>query len=209
MRHLPTTTKGERGGAMIEFAFSTLIWVPLLLGVIGIGTELVREIQVTEVCRDASRMYAYGVDFTQLPNQNLVVQIAPNLGITPTSGNGAVILSTVKVISAADCQAGGFTGPDYSGCINFNQPVFVSQIVIGNGTQYKSAFGTPNPSTVSQNTMLTKSSDQVPGVAALIPMNPNNTPFVNLAYIGEVFVNNTDLAGTMFGGSVITAKSIF
>jgi hypothetical protein len=204
------TTEGEGGGAVIEFMFSTLIWVPLLLGVIGIGTELVREIEVTQVCRDAAHMYAYGVDFSQSSSQQLVLQAAPSgLGLAQTGGNGAIILSTIRVISAADCQAGGLQ-PESQHCPNLNLPVFTNQIVIGS-TSLKSSFDNPNPpptdstGAVSQNTTLTSTSDQTPLLTQLLP----SLAAGQVAYVGEVFVNNSDLAWTGFGGSVITSRSIF
>ncbi|MFZ0590683.1 MAG: hypothetical protein WAM39_09385 [Bryobacteraceae bacterium] len=210
MRLRTSRTDAERGSAVIEFMFSTLIWVPLLLGVIGIGTELMREIQVTEMGRDAARMYAYGVDFTQPSSQQLILQVAPNLGLAQTGGNGAIILSTIKVISAADCQAGGFNSPpNYPGCTNFNHPVFINQILIGNSA-YKSSFDNPNPpptvsGAVPQMTTLTSTSDRTPLITQLLP----SLSAGQLAYVGEVFVNNSDLAWTGFGGSVIASQSIF
>ncbi len=208
MQHPVLRTKGERGGAIIEFTFSTLIWVPLLLGIIGIGTELVREIEVTQVCRDAAHMYAYGVDFSQPSSQQLVLQAAPTtLGLTQKGGNGAIILSTIKVISQADCQAGGLSAKN---CANLNQPVFANQIVIGS-TAYKSSFDNPNPpptdssGNVSQATMLNSPSDRTPLITQLLP----SLAAGQVAYIGETFVSNSDLAWTGFGGSVITSRSIF
>lgn len=209
MRQPMFSTEGERGGAVIEFMFSTLIWVPLLLGIIGIGTELVREIQVTQVCRDAAHMYAYGVDFSQSSSQQLILQAAPNLGLAQTGGNGAIILSTIRVISAADCQAGGLTA-DSQNCPNLNQPVFTNQILIGNSA-YKSAFDNPNPPTtdstgaVSQSTTLTSTSDRAPRMNQFLP----SLAAGQMAYVGETFVNNANLAGTGFGGSVIASQSIF
>jgi hypothetical protein len=47
------------GSIMIEFVFSTLFWAMLLMGVSVIGLNLVRSLQVTEVCRDAGHLYAY------------------------------------------------------------------------------------------------------------------------------------------------------
>ena len=209
MRHPIFKTERERGSAVVEFLLSTLIWIPLLLGAIGIGTELVREIQVTQVCRDAARMHAYGVDFSQSSSRKLILQAAPNLGLAQTGGNGAIILSTIKVISAADCQAGGLTA-DQQHCPNLNFPVFTKQILIGNST-YKSSFDNPNPPStdstgaVSQSTTLTSTSDQTPAITQLLP----SLTAGQIAYVGEIFVNNSDLAWTGFGGNVIASQSIF
>jgi hypothetical protein len=203
MRHPVVTSENERGSAFVEFAFSTLVWVPLLLGLIGIGTELIREIEVTQVCRDAAHMSAYGVDFTQSSSQQLILQAAPStLGLAQTGGNGAIILSTIRMISEADCQSGNLSD---QACTNLNQAVFQSQIVIGNSQSYQSSFGTPNASTVSQSTMLTSPSERVPLILQFLPsMTAGQT-----AYVGEVFLNNSDLAWTGIGGSVIASQSIF
>jgi TadE-like protein len=141
-----TMSKGrrvrQRGSAAIEFAFCVgLFWIPLFFGATQFGLQLVQENQVTEVCRDAGHMYAYGISFSQSSNQYLLASFAPNLNIDPTAqgGSSVVILSTVNYISTVECQAGGYA----STCPNYGQIVFTNRVVIGNPAIHTSAFGTP------------------------------------------------------------------
>ncbi len=129
----------QKGSALIEFVLCfALFWVPLFLGTLVIGFNVIRAIQVTQVCRDAGHMYSYGMDFSQSAYQNLLVSLAPGLNMTVSGGKGVVILSTVTYVDQTDCTAGG-----YPHCANLNQTVFTRRIVIGNSGLYSSAFGTP------------------------------------------------------------------
>src|SRR5579875_3756617 len=85
--------QNERGTAVVEFAFCfALFWVPLFLGSIVIGFNLIRAVQVTQVCRDAGHMYAGGIDFSQSTYQNLFVSLAIGLNMSTNGGNGVEIL---------------------------------------------------------------------------------------------------------------------
>ncbi len=141
----------ETGSALIEFLLASIFLIfPLLLGTIVFGLSLVRANQVAEVCRDAGHMYAYGVTFSQPGGQAMLVQLAQGLNMTPTGGNGEVILSRITVLGANDCVAGGYP----SGvCPNLGQTVFTQRIVIGNSQLPGSAFGNPAGITGSDGTI--------------------------------------------------------
>lgn len=208
----------ERGSALVEFMFCMVILIPLLVGTIGIGTELVREIEVTQVCRDATHMHAYGVDFTVAANRSLILQASASLGITSTGGNGAIVLSTIEMVSEADCEAGGLKA-DSADCPNLNHAVFTKRILIGDNS-FGSAFDTGGPpvtdasGSVSQKTILKSTADRVDsfsppfggasGGTTVLAMNPGD-----IAYLGEVFLKTTDLAWTGFGGTSISSRAIF
>jgi Flp pilus assembly protein TadG len=132
----------HQGTAMVEFMFSIIILTPLLLGTIAIGLALIRQIQVTQLCRDAGHMWAYGVDFSQTANQNLIIQVAGPLGITRTGGNGAIVLSTITHIDLAACQAAGYNS---STCTNINQNVLIRRVVVGSNS-FTSNFLNPSSS---------------------------------------------------------------
>jgi hypothetical protein len=204
----------ERGSVLVEFALSSLVWVPLLLGIAAVGTELIREIQVTQVCRDAAHMHAYGVDFSQTSNQTLILQTATGLGLSSSGGNGLILLSTIQMISDADCIAGGLAANSQN-CPNLGYAVFAQQIPIGN-TSYRSR-GAFNPSagspptdgngTVSQRAMLSSPSDRATNIGApdsLLPLQSGQK-----AYVGETFVSNADLAWTGMAADIILSRSIF
>ena len=77
----------RRGSSGIEFALSSLFWVPLLTGTLVIGTNVIKANQVVHFCRDIGHMWAYGVDFSQASGQAILTQITQGLNFN-TSGTG-------------------------------------------------------------------------------------------------------------------------
>src|SRR5437016_5763979 len=101
-------TKGpqEKGSALVEFVLCFgIFWVPLFLGTLTAGFNLIAAIQVTQVCRDAAHMYSQGIDFSQSTYKTLLVNLAPSLGMAATGGRGEVIFSTITYIDHTDCAA--------------------------------------------------------------------------------------------------------
>jgi hypothetical protein len=124
----------RRGSSLIEFVLSSMFWVTLLIGTLVIGGNLVKSIQVVQLCRDVGHMWAYGVDFSQASNQNLIAKLAQGLNFsTSGSGNGVVILSSVTYIGPNQCTAGGLAA-DTTSCPNLNQTVFTRRVVAGNSS---------------------------------------------------------------------------
>lgn len=190
---------GERGSALIEFLLCmALLIVPLLLGTAVLGLNLVREIQVTEVCRDATHMYSLGVDFTQTSYQTELFKIAQGLNITATGGKGVIILSTISYVDDAECKAAFGSGYTSSQCPNYQYTVFTRQVVIGNSTLRSSTWGTPpvdptNSDNVTQTNQLTSSSARALSGGnnfSLVTVN-SSTQF---AYVGEVYFQTPDLS---------------
>ena len=83
---------------MIEFCLSTVLWTSVLMGLTAVGLNLIRALQVEEICRDAGRLYSAGLDFTQTGNQNLLLLLATGQNVTTTGGNGVFVFSTVEYI---------------------------------------------------------------------------------------------------------------
>ncbi len=197
---------GQRGSALVEFVLCmALLIVPLLLGTAVLGLNLIREIQVTELCRDATHMYSQGVDFTQTSYQTELFKIAQGLNITASGGNGVIILSTVTYIDSNACARGGYSNAN---CTNLNQNVFTNQVVIGNSALRASAFGTPpvdssNSDNVTQTNYLTNTSAR--STFSIIPLAANQ-----YAYVGETYFSTPDLSwwGTL-GTTGISARFIF
>jgi hypothetical protein len=198
----------KRGGALLEFSFSSLFWVPLILGTIVIGLNLARSIRVTQLCRDAGHMYAYGVDFSQSGNQNLLLRLASGLNITASGGNGIVIFSTITYIAAGDCTAGGLTA---SQCPNLNYMVFTNRLTVGNSSLKASAFGTPNAADMD-------SSGSIPSSKFLTDTSTRATSFANLitlasgqyAYVAEAYFSSPDYDWTGFlTGTGVAARDVF
>ncbi len=215
------TDERERGSAIIEFALCfSCFWLPLFIGTLIMGFNLIRAVQVTQVCRDAGHMYSNGIDFSQSAARNLIVSMAPGLNITTTGGNGAIILSTITYVDATLCATGGYTSGN---CPNVNQMVFTRRIVVGNssGTPYVSAFGAPSASIMDPS----GNGDVLPGSRA-----GNNPGYLNdasaiatgfssvitltsssqSAYLAEMVVTSPDYSfGGFFGTPQITARSVF
>lgn len=123
--------EGQQGTAFIEFVLCFgFFWVPLFLGTVVLGFSLVRSIQVTQVCRDAGHMFAYGTDFSTPGAKTLIANIASPLRvyIDGTVGYGVVMLTEVKYVDQALCDQGNLkTTP----CTNLGTYVIRKRIIIG------------------------------------------------------------------------------
>jgi hypothetical protein len=201
----------ERGSAMVEFTLATSLFLaPLLFGTMVIGQNLIREMEVTQVCRDAGHMHSYGVDFSLPANQNLLVNIARGLSFQTSSGNGVVILSTLTYVDSNDCIAGGYQ-PNGSSCANFNHTVITRRIVVGNASVKASSFGTPNASlidssgNVSPAGYLNNTSTRADGFASLVALTSGQ-----YSYLSEMYVDTPDLSWWSYlGATGVSARSIF
>ncbi len=197
---------------MIEFLLAALLLIlPLLFGTFIIGMRLVRANQVEEVCRDAGHMYAYGINLSQASGQNLLVDLAQGLNLTPTGGNGVIILSTIIMVGPNDCDAGGSTNGT---CNNLNQTVFTGRIVIGNpnltinNKLQMSAFGTPTAAIVNSSGYILPA-DYSSNSGALANNFSNVITLVpgQVAYVAEAYFASPDF-GLLYPGA-ITARAIF
>lgn len=200
----------ENGMALIEFVFSGLFWIPLLLGTIILGLNLIRAIQVTQVCRDAGHMFSEGIDFSQTANQSLLIDLAQGLNMTATGGNGVIILSEVKYVTSTDCTAAGLQANTTS-CPNMNQIVFTLRLVIGNSSLHASNFGTPNAGdmnsdgSIDPSVYLTDPSTVATGLSNLISLSSGQT-----SYMSEMWVTSPDIDNWAYLGSAgASARSIF
>jgi len=129
----------QAGATIIEFTLSLMFLLPLLLGTLVFGFRLVESQQVNQITRDLAHMYSRGVDFTTTGGTSEAESLADQFGLT-TTGNSVIIFSTITLMTASGCHAG--TGNNT--CNNLNQPVFESQVAIGNATANGSFFGTPS-----------------------------------------------------------------
>lgn len=197
----------ERGSAFIEFLFTTLIWLPLLLGTIVFGINLVRALQVSQLSRDTGHMYAYHVDFTQPESAQLLGNLSNALGITKNGGNGAILLSKIRLVTAADCAAA-----NQNACINAGQYVFSSLFVFGSPSYAKSKLGNPDPKYYTNGTSITES--QILNDASLQASNfpnvfPNHTVSQQYSWVSEVNVNTQAISWDAFSKTGSYARSIF
>ena len=108
MRIKTRSTKARRGVAVMEFTFSLLFLIPLLLGIFIFGFKLIRSLEMTQVARDLGAMYLRGVDFRGAGAQQTAQTLAQGYNLTST-GSSMVILSKVKLITTSDCAAASAT----------------------------------------------------------------------------------------------------
>mgnify|MGYP001312410074 CR=1 FL=1 len=196
---------------MVEFTLVTSVFlVPLLLGTMIIGQNLIREIEVTQVCRDAGHMFSYGIDFSLPVNQTLLVNLAQGLQLQTSGGNGVVTLSTLTFVGPNDCIAGGYQA-NGSSCANLNQTVFTRRIVVGNISLHASAFGTPNASlidssgNISAAGYLNNTSTRATGFSSLVQLSSGQ-----FAYLSEMYVATPDLSvWSYLRTTAVSARSIF
>ncbi|HXE12311.1 MAG TPA: TadE family protein [Bryobacteraceae bacterium] len=189
----------ERGSAMIEFLLSSLIWLPLLLGTIVFGINLIRAIQVSQLARDSGHMYAKGIDFSQNENTPLLARMAANLSIKGAASDpGAIVLSQVTYVTDKDCDA----------CANLHQYVFTSLYVFGNAAYGVTKLGNPigyYNQTLTSDEYLTKTALRAPNFPDILAHDqPGQTAFVS-----EVTVNSQAISWTDFSNTGSYARSIF
>ena len=199
----------QRGSSAIEFAFSSLILMPLLLGGLSVGFNLVRATEVAQFARDAGHLYAYGIDFTQAPAQQMLLKIATGLNFSLSGGSGEVIFSTILMVGPNDCTSGGLQANTGS-CPNLNRAVYTRWYRVGNTTVYSSVFGAPataNPGTgiISSTSYLKDSGVRVNGLSNLMTLAASQT-----VYLTEVYFSSSDYDITGFlTGNGAYARAIF
>ncbi len=192
--------KSSKGVAMIEFALSMLVMVPLLLGTIGIGLQMVQSMQVIQLARDTGRMYGRKLDLSATGNRIILAALGHDLGLHTaagdTGGTGVLILSTVKYIDAP------------AGCTNYHQWVFAQRLVIGNPNYRTSNFGSPLVVVDPHFTAVTLDSGGNVNPTSQMTDNPNDR--ANFTAQGNPFTNAgilTDLpSGTMLYVTEAAAK---
>ena len=198
---MPKTKHGEKGSQVLEFALVTLVIIPFLLGVVVIGLNLGRSVQVAQIGRDAGSMYVRGVDFAQASNQDILVRLSQGLGMTRTAGTGVVILSKVSYIPAAACAG-------ISPC-NSNQYVVVERMVIGNSSLRTSNFGPAGTVTIDTYgnvaNYMTDANAVATGFSPVLTLGANEFAYVSEAYFPSP---SFDMPGFQTGTGVY-ARSIF
>ena len=167
---------GKRGSTIIEFVLTTsLIYVPLLLGTMVIGLNVIRAIQVNQVNRDAGHMFARGVDFMAPSNRAMLLHLASGLNITDHGGDGVIILSTILHVGQDEC-------PD--GCANLGYDVITRRITIGNASIRQSRYGTPANIDANGNVLnyLNDASARANGFSSVMTLQGGDVAYVAESY---------------------------
>jgi|HubBroStandDraft_6_1064221.scaffolds.fasta_scaffold14643_2 hypothetical protein len=171
-------SRKEAGNTILEFALVMIFLVPMFAGSFTIGMALAKDIQVSNVARDAVVLMVRattdpesGLDLSQTQNQRIIVKAATGLGMNsdaqddPSStGKSVVFLSKVVMVGPTECSLGvipapsgvpNSTGPNFgwtsANCANYGKYAFEYWVVIGNGTRWSSTLGSPPSATVQSN----------------------------------------------------------
>lgn len=190
---------------------TSLVWLPLLLGTTVFGFDLIRAIQVSQLSRDTGHMYAYGVDFSQPQNTAILQQMTSSLNIQQNSGDGAVVLSKITLVTDSDCSAAGDSNP----CYNRNKYVFTSFYVYGSrqpgyaqtllGSPSSTFF--PSGRTIQLNDYLNDPSLVATNFSSLLTFVAGQPG--QYAYISEVTLHPPNLTWDAFSNLGSYARSIF
>ncbi len=137
--------RDERGVEILEFALVLMLFIPLLLGGLVTGMNLVRSIQTNQMCRDLTDLYIHGADFSTPDMQQLAARLSQGLfldvsGYTTTNaanntsngGHGLVTVSQIMYVGTtaqANCASLG-----NATCTNHDSFVFTQRLRFGNGT---------------------------------------------------------------------------
>jgi hypothetical protein len=198
--------KKQKGTALIEFALSTLLIFPLMVGVVIIGYNLGRSVHVMQVCRDVGSMFVRGVDFSATANQDLVVRLAQGMGMTRTGGNGVIFLSKVRYIPASAC-----TG--IVGACNSDKYVVIQRLTIGNTAMspaQNSRLGPAGAVTVDAygnvaNSLIDPNAVIAPVFTGIMTLAANE-----FAYVTEAYFLSLDLTDIGAGaGNGVYARAVF
>jgi len=166
-----------------------MVLVPLLLGTIEVGLNLIMSLQTVEVARDAGHMFARGSDFSQPGYQTLLAGLGSNIGLSTTAGTGnaVVILSEVLYVDQGICASDGKVdaGGHPLGCTNYQQWVFALRLTIGNSALKSSIFGSPlttghTPVTIATNGTISLN-DQVTNGGDVATFAVGINPYHNVA----------------------------
>ena len=185
------THKSTRGASAMEFALSMLFWVPMIMGVSVTGLNLIRSLQVNQVCRDAGHMFAYGIDFSDNGNKDLLLRTASGLNITRTGGTGVVILSRMLYIGASECTGAGLAANAIA-CPNIFKTVFTRRLVIGNKNVRASNYGTPINSIVQSDGNISASNYLTQPSAVAVNFNLMTMTGGQILFMAESFFASRD-----------------
>lgn len=138
----------EAGHAFVELAFMIPLLASLFLGTTFLGLQLVEELAVTQVARDAGSMYSRGTDFsaTSPVNQAVLSRLGVMLGwpqstALGSSDPGVIYLSQIMYIDST-CNGMALTDSKGRTC-NVSSWVFLNSIVLGNTNLHSSNYGAP------------------------------------------------------------------
>jgi hypothetical protein len=206
MRKIITTKDSERGNAILEFGLIALPTVLMMLGVVVIGVNLGRSVQVTQICRDTGSMYVRNLDFSQTGNQQEVVRLGRTMNLQLSGGDGLVILSKVTFIPDSSC--GTPSDSTYPNC-TVGKNVLTNRIIFGNTTLPGTHFATAGAVTQDgQGNVANYTTDPqavISSFATTLQLKPLET-----SYVAETYFRTPDVSMPGFQSSPgIYSQSFF
>lgn len=185
--------RAQKGTALIELAVSVvLFWIPLFLGTYELGFQIVREVMVTQICRDAGHMYSQGADFTTPQYTNLLKSLAPgSIDITST-GNTTFFFSIITYVDAASCTAGGYSTT--ASCPNYGKTVMTEHVPVGSTATRTSHLGTPSATICTASNSYQISQANYLKDSSVVVTNPplSLTSSNEIAYVSEMIVQSSE-----------------
>lgn len=175
----------QRGNAIIEFALVVTFLVMLLMGTFSVGMTLTKSVQAGVVARDAGAMFMRYVDFTLTGNKDLLVRLANGMGMTTTGGNGVVIMTQIMMVGTTECANGGLAP---GACPNYNRPVAIKRVTVGNPALYTTTFGNPTPSlllsdgSISTTNYLNDASVRADNFTSIMTLSGGEYAYLSEAY---------------------------
>jgi hypothetical protein len=193
---------------VVEFALVSGFLLPILFGVFSIGMSLTMSVQAAVVARDSGAMFMRYVDFSTSNNKALIVRIARGMGMTESGGNGAVILTQIMKLGAAQCVP---TYATTASCPNFDRHVIIKRVIIGNAALTTSSVGTPAPSIIGTDGAITPANYLADVTAradafnSLMTLGAGEVAFVSEAYFSTPYLDMPGIRTNSF----VYQRSVF
>lgn len=198
----------RKGNAIIEFALVITFLILLLFGTFSVGMTLTKSVQAGVVARDAGAMFMRYVDFSLTANKDLLVRLANGMGMTNNGGKGVVIMTQVMMIGTNECSAAGLSN---AMCPNYNRPVVIKRVTVGNTSLYTTNYGNPTPSIVQSDGSITTTnylndaSVRADNFTSVMTLNGGEYAFVSEAYFQTPEI---DLPGYM-SNTYVYQRNVF
>jgi len=203
---------------------------PLILWVFVSGMNIIRSIEVSQVCRDVGNLYIHGTDYSTASAQNTAYYLSQGFGLQlsgnspatasftgnsatndTNSGNGWVVLSEVMYVGTNACSA----LPSGTTCTNQGQYVFLQRIDFGNknvtfsGRSVASSLGAPSGSAAPNSygnvpNYLTDSNAVSATAGNYITLGDGQ-----VAYVAETFFSSPDLGFAGYPSGGIYSRTFF
>jgi hypothetical protein len=203
-------SRAERGVSILEFALIAFPMLVMMFGLVVIGVDLGRAVQVAQLARDADAMFMRGVPLYTSSAQSFLAQLGQNMNLQTSGGDGLITLSKIQFIPDPTACGTGPTDSRYPNCtVGSNR--LVQRVVIGNAgisgsnTRFPTAGSVSYDSLDQVNNYLTDDNAIISNFAASLQLKPLEISFVAEAY----FQTSTVSLGSVQTSPGIYAQTFF